>query len=74
MATCGQWTQDCYADSYVSAPNDGSAFEADAACLRVDRGGSWYYPTWLLRPAARERNPRDYRDIMLGCRVARSLP
>lgn len=31
--------------------------------MRVDRGGSWLYPAWLLRPATRERNPPDFRDV-----------
>ena len=69
-----QWTRDCYAESYANAPTDGSANEAANACLRVDRGGSWLYPAWLLRPAARERNPADYRDILMGFRLARTLP
>jgi formylglycine-generating enzyme required for sulfatase activity len=69
-----QWTEDCYADSYANAPTDGSAVEGGNACLRVDRGGSWLYPLWLLRPATRERNPADYRDIIMGFRLARTLP
>lgn len=69
-----QWTQDCYVDSYAAAPKDGSAVEVKDTCMRVDRGGSWYYPSWLLRPATRERNPPDYRDLIMGFRVARSLP
>lgn len=69
-----QWTADCYADSYVGAPSDGSAAPATGGhCLRVDRGGSWFYPPWLLRSAPRERNPADYRDIMMGFRLARTL-
>jgi hypothetical protein len=31
------------------------------------------FPAWLLRPATRERNPADYRDAIMGFRVARSL-
>lgn len=69
-----QWTADCYAESYADAPTDGSAAATGAACLRVDRGGSWYYPAWLLRPATRERNPADYRDTVMGFRVAKTLP
>jgi formylglycine-generating enzyme required for sulfatase activity/dienelactone hydrolase len=69
-----QWTEDCYAESYANAPADGSASEAGNACMRVDRGGSWLYPAWLLRPATRERNPADYRDIIMGFRLARTLP
>jgi formylglycine-generating enzyme required for sulfatase activity len=71
-----QWTQDCYADDYANAPKDGSANEAGNACLRVDRGGSWFYPTWLLRSATRERNPAadGYRDVVMGFRLAKTLP
>jgi formylglycine-generating enzyme required for sulfatase activity len=68
-----QWTEDCYADTYANAPTDGSAGEAGNACLRVDRGSSWFYEPWLLRSATRERNPSDYRDIMMGFRVARTV-
>jgi len=69
-----QWTQDCYAETYASAPSDGSAAEPANSCMRVDRGGSWFYPPWMLRSATRERNPAAYRDIMMGFRVARTLP
>jgi formylglycine-generating enzyme required for sulfatase activity/dienelactone hydrolase len=69
-----QWTQDCYAESYANAPADGSAADTDKACRRVDRGASWFYIPWLLRSAVRERNPADYRDVMLGFRLARALP
>jgi formylglycine-generating enzyme required for sulfatase activity len=69
-----QWMADCYAENYANAPASGSAAETGAACLRVDRGGSWYYPAWLLRSATRERNPADYRDAVMGFRVAKTLP
>ena len=69
-----QWTEDCYAESYANAPTDGSAAETESACLRVDRGGSWYYPAWLLRSATRERNPPGYRDTVMGFRIAKTLP
>lgn len=69
-----QWTQDCYVDSYADAPVDGSANETKDACMRVDRGACWSYPAWLLRSAARERNPAEYRDGVMGFRLARTLP
>ena len=68
-----QWTEDCYADTYANAPTDGRASEAGKSCLRVDRGSSWLYPSWLLRSATRERNPADYRDIIMGFRVDKTL-
>ena len=69
-----QWTEDCYADSYAKAPTDGSAAESPDRCMRVDRGSCWLYPSWLLRSATRERNPAEFRDVVMGFRVARTLP
>jgi formylglycine-generating enzyme required for sulfatase activity len=79
-----QWTEDCYDNSYVGIPTDGRANDAASSdpkakdgqgnCLRVDRGGSWMFPAWLLRPATRERNPADFRADIMGFRVARTLP
>jgi formylglycine-generating enzyme required for sulfatase activity len=69
-----QWTEDCYADNYAEAPTDGSAAENGDACMRVDRGSCWLYPAWLLRSATRERNPAEFRDIIMGFRVAKTLP
>lgn len=77
-----QWTEDCYDNTYASAPADGRANETPSSdpkardsegnCLRVDRGGSWMFPAWLLRPATRERNPVDFRADIMGFRVARA--
>lgn len=68
-----EWTEDCYTESYANASTDGNANEAAKDCLRVDRGGSWMYPAWLLRSATRERNPADYRDAIMGFRLAKTL-
>lgn len=62
-----QWTADCYAESYAKAP-------APIGCMRVDRGGTWLFPAWFLRPATRERNPPEFRDPIMGFRVAKTLP
>lgn len=69
-----QWTEDCYAGSYAGAPADGGAVETSGTCMRVDRGSSWLFPAWLLRSATRERNPPDFRDFIMGFRVAKTLP
>jgi formylglycine-generating enzyme required for sulfatase activity len=79
-----QWTEDCYDNSYAPAPADGRANETPSSdahandshgkCLRVDRGSSWMFPMWALRAATRERNPSDYRDTIMGFRVAMTLP
>ena len=36
-----EWVQDCYNDSYVGAPTDGSAWELGNCVRRVLRGGGW---------------------------------
>jgi formylglycine-generating enzyme required for sulfatase activity len=79
-----QWTEDCYDNSYAGVPADGRANETPSTdpkamdsrgqCLRVDRGSSWMFPAWLLRPATRERNPASYRNDIMGFRVARTFP
>jgi formylglycine-generating enzyme required for sulfatase activity len=79
-----QWTEDCYSENYAAAPSIGAPNEAVSAdkstqdshgnCMRVDRGSSWLYPAWLLRSATRERNPADFRDVIMGFRVAKTLP
>jgi len=68
-----QWTEDCYAPTYAGVAADGSANETPSDCMRVDRGGSWDFKAWLLRSATRERNPADYRDAVMGFRVAKTL-
>ncbi|HZT02872.1 MAG TPA: SUMF1/EgtB/PvdO family nonheme iron enzyme [Steroidobacteraceae bacterium] len=77
-----QWTADCYAGSYSGAPASGRANETGVidprpkgthVCMRVDRGGSWFFGPWALRSATRERNPVDFRDTYMGFRVARTL-
>ena len=37
-----EWVQDCWNDSYVSAPTDGRAWTSGDCNQRVRRGGSWY--------------------------------
>jgi len=60
-----QWTADCYAENYVAKPR--------ASCMRVDRGATASYPKWMWRATTRERNPADFRDRIMGFRIARTL-
>ena len=59
-----EWVQDCWNDSYVGAPTDGSAWTSGDCGRRVIRGGSWGYNPRDLRSAFRDgaaranRNPR----------------
>jgi len=73
-SSAGRWSHSSLNRTSRRTP-DGSAIPATAGnCLTVDRGGSWFYPPWLLRSAPRERNPADYRDVMMGFRLARTFP
>jgi formylglycine-generating enzyme required for sulfatase activity len=67
------WTEDCFNESYVGAPSDGSAWLSGDCDRRVHRGGSWYSdPAWL-RSASRNRNLSITRFNFVGFRVARTL-
>lgn len=68
-----EWVQDCYSDNYMNAPRDGSPAKETSGCMRVLRGGSWDYYSWVLRSAYRSRNSPRSRFNFYGFRVARSL-
>ncbi len=74
LGNVAEWTQDCWNDSYVGAPTDGSARESGDCDRRVLRGGSWHIGGWFLRSANRSKNVPDVRDMYYGFRVARTLP
>jgi sulfatase modifying factor 1 len=70
-----EWVEDCFHDSYTTAPNDGSAWQPEADCQHhVARGGSWN-PRLAsqLRSAARGRVTTTLRNSNLGIRVALTL-
>ena len=66
-----EWVEDCYNDSYVGAPSDGSAWESGDCDRRVLRGGSWFSDPRSLRSANRNRSSTITRHIIDGFRVAR---
>jgi formylglycine-generating enzyme required for sulfatase activity len=68
-----EWIADCYADTYVNAPSDGSASAEVDDCPRVMRGGSWIDSPRVLRSANRGFVPSNTRFIYRGFRVAKSL-
>lgn len=70
-----EWVQDCYHDSYLGAPDDGNAWETDCEKeFRVFRGGSWDNDPAYLRSADRNRVSPDYRYVVVGFRLARTMP
>ena len=68
-----EWVEDCYHDSYVGAPADGSAWESENCDRRVWRGGSWGSGPRDLRSAYRYRSSSDFRFNSIGFRIARDL-
>lgn len=68
-----EWVEDCY-NSYQGAPTDGSASITGDCSRRVTRGGSWSNSPALVRSATRFRGEPSTRGIVLGFRVARTLP
>ena len=66
-----EWVEDCWNDSYVGAPTDGSEWESGACGYRVLRGGSWYNAPRFLRSAYRVRNTTESRLSFYGFRVIR---
>jgi formylglycine-generating enzyme required for sulfatase activity len=78
LGNAWQWTDDCWHESYVGAPPDGSP-RWDGDCSRhVVRGGSWSNVPEFVRSAARSGSGHnggefDYSSLA-GFRVARTLP
>ena len=68
-----EWVQDCWNDSYVGAPVDGSAWEQGNCAARVVRGGSSFDDPMYLRSARRRGPFTGRRGSHRGFRVARSL-
>ena len=78
LGNAWQWTEDCWHESYVGAPDDGNPWLAGDCGKRVLRGGSWSNVAVFIRAAARSHaeaqgNDFDY-SIYAGFRVARTLP
>jgi formylglycine-generating enzyme required for sulfatase activity len=70
-----EWTEDCYHDSYVGAPADGSAWTDGGCAQRVQRAGSFYvYPKEIRSASRRGLDPKTQIGSDLGSfRVARAL-
>lgn len=64
-----EWTQDCWNDSYIEAPNNGETWSKGDCSQRVLRGGSWLSRPDALRSAYRFRNSTKVRNNDLGFRL-----
>ncbi len=68
-----EWVEDCWHDSYVRAPTDGSAWVNPGCERRVIRGGAWSSSPDMSRSAFRLSSHPDASDARVGFRVAREL-
>jgi len=69
-----EWVEDCWHDSYNSAPNDGSAWTTSCTDLRnVVRGGAWSARAELLRSGSRFKIGVSNEYNFVGFRVRRTL-
>jgi len=69
-----EWTQDCWNDTYSSAPGDGRAWTSGDCRRRALRGGSWDSDRWSLAAARRVGKATNIRRNDLGFRVVRTHP
>ena len=68
-----EWVQDCWNESYLGAPADGSAWMKGNCGLRGLRGGSFGNKATYVRSSSRFRYDSDVRYEANGFRVLREL-
>lgn len=69
----GEWVRDCWHETYIRAPNDGSSWINPGCKLRVIRGGYWASSPDQTRSAFRLSSAPNRSDARIGFRVARDL-
>ncbi|WP_406858287.1 formylglycine-generating enzyme family protein [Alsobacter sp. KACC 23698] len=73
VGNVAEWVEDCWNDSFKSAPTDGSAWTKPRCQERVLRGGSFNNDQRYVRSASRYKYDYDVRFYANGLRVARDL-
>ena len=68
-----EWTEDCWHDTYIKAPVDGSAWVNPGCNRRVVRGGYWAGSPRRTRAAFRIPVKADSYGPVVGFRIARDL-
>lgn len=68
-----EWTEDCWHQNFLRAPEDGSAWVNRGCVKRVVRGGSWGSDPDQARSAYRLGVAADTGSARVGFRVAREL-
>ena len=68
-----EWVMDCWHESYIRAPSDGSAWVNPGCARRVIRGAFWASSPEQARSAFRLSASPTLRDARVGFRIARDL-
>lgn len=68
-----EWVDDCWHDSYIRAPGDGSAWVNRGCENRVIRGGNWGSANTEYKVHHRIKAEINLTDPRLGFRVAKTL-
>lgn len=68
-----EWMADCWHDSFVRAPDDGSAWVNPGCERRVIKGGAWSSTPPMSRSAFRLSSTSGSTDMRVGFRIARDL-
>jgi formylglycine-generating enzyme required for sulfatase activity len=68
-----EWVDDCWHDSFVRAPDDGSSWVNPGCERRVIKGASWSSTPAMSRSAFRIASSTTSTDMRVGFRVARDL-
>lgn len=68
-----EWVADCWHDSYLRAPTDGTAWLNPGCAAHVVRGGSWGSSPDQVVSAYRQGANGDVRSGRVGFRVVREL-
>jgi formylglycine-generating enzyme required for sulfatase activity len=74
LGNVSEWVEDCYNKSYDGAPTDSRAWTTADCPRRVLRGGNWSNSPAGVRAANRNGDPPSLRNMIVGFRVARTLP
>lgn len=70
LGSAWEWTEDCWNETYLGAPEDGSAWTNGMCESHVMRGGNWSNHPWVLRSALRSKEAADRRANYIGFRIA----
>lgn len=73
LGNAWEWVEDCWHETYVSAPADGSAWTGGECKLRVLRGGAWFNLPRIVRAAIRNGVVPAIRYYDTGFRLARTV-